>query len=408
MSLTSDTLRLVNTFNRLRAELANRYVGRRRTIALLMLATVCREHLLLIGPPGTGKTGLVQRYAERLTATWFTYLLSRFTEPSEIFGPLDFEQFQKGTYQIRTDGMLPDAQIAFLDEVFHGSSAILNTLLTLINERMFHNGAQVAETPLVTLIGAANELPADPGLAAFADRFLLRDLIAPIAGGGPDGPGRGPAAPDDLSALLDAGWRAEIDDHVRRTRPDQGRATGVGMVGIDEVAGLTDQLFQVDVEAIQPVYRDVIRELLAAEAPLSDRRIVRGMKLVCGAALLDGTDAPRERHLWPLAHIWTAAEDAGRFAEIVQARVEADGGEPLDPPEPAEDIAARARQEAKQVLTADRPAGYAMGVEEVLATMTGLNRELATRHPARTDLIQEIDRLIEAVMERLDEAGRID
>ena len=100
--------------------------GRRRCWSL---AALCREHLLLIGPPGTAKTGLIERFCRTVGARPFSYLLTRFTEPSEIFGPLDVELFQAGSYQIKTEDMLPHAEIVFLDEVFQGSSAILNTLL---------------------------------------------------------------------------------------------------------------------------------------------------------------------------------------------------------------------------------------------------------------------------------------
>ena len=131
---TVATIRRLETIER---ELGDRYVDRKEAIRLLALATVCREHVLLIGPPGTAKTGLVDQFCRSVGARQFRYLLTRFTEPSELFGPLDIEQFQAGSYRIRTENMLPEAEIVFLDEVFQGSSAILNTLLTLLNERRF-------------------------------------------------------------------------------------------------------------------------------------------------------------------------------------------------------------------------------------------------------------------------------
>ncbi len=147
---------------------------------LLQLAVVSREHALLLGPTGTAKSELISALARHVEARHFSYLLTRFTEPSEIFGTLDFERFRQGTYHVRTEGMLPTADIVFLDEVFQGSSAILNTLLTLLNERRYHNGARPENVPLISMLGATNELPDDPGLTAFSDRFLIRLQVEPV------------------------------------------------------------------------------------------------------------------------------------------------------------------------------------------------------------------------------------
>src|ERR1700677_4792230 len=161
---TTAAIRRLSTIKR---ELADRYVDRDDAIDLLVLAAVCREHLLLIGPPGTAKTGLIDKFGRSIGARQFRYLLTRFTEPSELFGPLDIEEFQAGSYHIKTENMLPEAEIVFLDEVFHGSSAILNTLLTLLNERRFHNGAEFKPTPLISLFGATATPPEDPAILPF-------------------------------------------------------------------------------------------------------------------------------------------------------------------------------------------------------------------------------------------------
>ena len=167
-----------------RAQAPAQFDERDEAVDLLTLAAVCQEHLLLIGPPGTAKTELVRRFTELIDAQRFHYLLTRFTEPSELFGPLDLAAFHDRRFHIRTDGMLPTAEIAFLDEVFQGSSAILNTLLTLVNERVFYNGATPQPVPLISLIGASNDLPDDPVLRAFADRFPLRVQVEPVADDG--------------------------------------------------------------------------------------------------------------------------------------------------------------------------------------------------------------------------------
>mgnify|MGYP001560512596 CR=1 FL=1 len=161
---------------------------------LLILAAVAQEHLLVIGPPGTAKSAVVRRVAQSLGGNYFEYLLGRFTEPSELFGPVNLNKLREGLVETDVSGMLPEAEIAFLDEVFLGSTAILNTLLGLLNERQFRRGHTRIQCPLRVCVGAANGLPEDESLAAFADRFLLHVFVD--------------AVPDArLEDLLAGGWQ---------------------------------------------------------------------------------------------------------------------------------------------------------------------------------------------------------
>ena len=174
-------------------------------VEVLFLAAIAGEHVLVVGPPGTAKSQVVRRVAEQLGGSYFEYLLGRFTEPNEIFGPVDLRKLREGTVEIETAGMLPEADIAFIDEVFLGSTAILNTLLGILNERTFRRGSTVIEVPLRLCVGASNSMPTDPSLAAFADRFLVRMFVEPI---------------DDglMEDLLKTTWDAGVDggrDHLR-------------------------------------------------------------------------------------------------------------------------------------------------------------------------------------------------
>src|SRR5580658_4564217 len=159
---------------RLAKNLEGRFLGKDEVIRLLLIATIAGEHAVLIGPPGTAKSALIRMYARLLQARYFEYLLTRFTEPNEIFGPVDIAAFREGRYQRRIEGMLPEAEIVFLDEVFKSNSAILNALLTLLNERRYTSGGQVLKAPLLSVFGASNEVPTDETLGAIFDRFLLR------------------------------------------------------------------------------------------------------------------------------------------------------------------------------------------------------------------------------------------
>ena len=126
---------------RLRAEVVapikERFVGRDEVVDLVALAVVSGEHLFLHGPPGTAKSALIRDFAEAVRGRYFEYLLTRFSEPNEVFGPIDLVKLKEGTVATVTTGMLPEAEFIFLDELFNANSAILNNLLSVLNERVY-------------------------------------------------------------------------------------------------------------------------------------------------------------------------------------------------------------------------------------------------------------------------------
>ena len=163
------------------AELERGLLQRDVAARALLLAALAGEHVLLLGPPGTAKSELARRLQRLLPgAHYFERLLTRFSVPEELFGPLSLKALEDDRYERLTAGYLPSAEVAFLDEVFKANSAILNTLLGLLHERCFDNGQHRVAVPLVCLVGASNEVPQDESLHAFYDRFLLRVPVTPV------------------------------------------------------------------------------------------------------------------------------------------------------------------------------------------------------------------------------------
>lgn len=170
---------------RLLGALERGLVERSQVLRLTLLAALAGEHTLLIGPPGTAKSALARRiHLAFCDARYFERLLTRFTVPEELFGPLSIRALEEDRYERHTTGFLPDATVAFIDEVFKANSAILNALLTLLNEREFDNGAGRQRCPLVSVVGATNVVPEDEVGEAFLDRFLVRLTVGPVSAEG--------------------------------------------------------------------------------------------------------------------------------------------------------------------------------------------------------------------------------
>ncbi|MGL4421428.1 MAG: AAA family ATPase, partial [Gemmataceae bacterium] len=197
--LQADIEAVRKRLNQFRMALGRFFVQKQEIIDLMVVAAVAQEPLLLVGPPGTAKSDIVLKFKDALgldEADYFEYMLTRFTEPSEIIGAIDIRELREGKYIRRKAGKLPTAKLVFLDEIFKSNSAILNILLTIINERKFYQDGVPEPVPLKILFAATNEIPEQGELAALKDRFVLKVQSRSVQD-------------DHFTDLIDAGLRGE-------------------------------------------------------------------------------------------------------------------------------------------------------------------------------------------------------
>ena len=276
------------------APMKQAFVGKDEVIDLLGLCLVARENLFLLGPPGTAKSALVQDLARRIEGQVFDYLLTRFTEPNEIFGPFDIRKLREGDLVTNTEGMLPEATFVFLDELLNANSAILNSLLLVLNERVFRRGRETRHLPTLMVVGASNRLPEDDALGALFDRFLLRVRCDNVEA-------------EQLPLVLAAGWKLELSRNGELTR-----------YGIDDVRQLHGMLRSVDFAAVQTSYVDLIHRLRHAGIMVSDRRAVKLQRVLAASALLCGRLAVNQTDMWVLRYIWDTEEQQDVLSSIVE------------------------------------------------------------------------------------------
>lgn len=271
------------------------FIGKSEIVDLLAVSLVAGENLFILGPPGTAKSALVNELARLIEGRSFEYLLTRFTEPNELFGPFDISKLRDGDLVTNTEGMLPEASLVFLDELLNANSAILNGLLMVLNERVFRRGKERWDLPTLMVVGASNHLPQDDALQALFDRFLLRVHCDNV----PE---------EQLTDVLEAGWRHELK---------QREPTDQKTLSVDDIRLLQRQLSRLDFSTVRAEYSGLIRRLRYAGITVSDRRAVKLQRLIGASAILSGRVIVELSDLWVLRYIWDAEEEQEVLASIV-------------------------------------------------------------------------------------------
>lgn len=291
----------------IRDELGARFLEASDRVDAILVALVARQHVVMLGPAGEAKSAVTDAIRSRVQgARGFKQLLTRTTSPDELFGAFDPGAFKAGRYHRLTAGMLPDAEVAFLDECFKAGSFLLNALLGLMNEREFSNCGVIERSPLVTLIGASNEGPADDGeqsLAALWDRFTLRLVVKPLSRGS---------------------RRQFVSDELTRRAVEATGADTTGRAGtvlsLAELTLLQEAALRVTIPArVRDLYWDIEERLEAVGLPLpSTRRLGWLWGLVAASAVLAGRTEANPEDLLILRHaLWDDAEQIPAVASAV-------------------------------------------------------------------------------------------
>lgn len=307
--------------NRFRVALGHYFVARQPIIDLMTICAIAQEPLLLVGVPGTAKSDLVTKFRDALgipTEDYFEYMLTRFTEPSEVMGPIDINLLREGRYIRRAEGKLPTARMVFLDEIFKSNSAILNSLLTIINERKYYQDGTPVPVALRILLAATNEIPEHAELSALKDRFCLKVVAHSVQD-------------EHFFALVDAGLDAQTQRDLNLRPWVEGHASLVDLLKANRY--LTMQMarreVQPDGSALRDRHRffpeDLLRELhrliktLSREDGVfvSDRKVVKLYKLLRTRAwLLHGGKVERE-DLGLLAYLGETREELALLEDKV-------------------------------------------------------------------------------------------
>ncbi len=356
-------------------ELSGLFFERKEEIRGLLVGLLSREHVLLLGPPGAAKSELAEELCSRIVwegggrSGYFRWLLSRTSTPEEFFGPVSLRALEEDSYRRKTKGKLPEARVAFLDEVFECNSAVLNGLLSVLNERLFFNDGEPTPIPLEMVVAASNEPPEErEELGALFDRFLLRYVVSYVR--------------DDAS--FKAMLRRESEAPRERTS-----------LSTQELLKAQEEARGVDTSGVLSAVAALRQELFEAGVAASDRRYAKSLKLLKANAYLEGRKEVVDEDLLLLANVlWV---EPGQIRDV-RKRVMVLASPELSE---AQDLLEEAREVFKKATSAPLERAGEEGQEANAKLKEVTNRLLALRNDAErvSRGTGKIDEALAAVVE---------
>lgn len=309
---------MLERFQRLLRDMNRGIYEKETEISLSLLAALAGESVILLGPPGVAKSMVARQLKTAFRdAHSFEYLMSRFSTPDEIFGPVSIQKLKSSdTYERAVEGYLPTADVVFLDEIWKAGPAIQNTLLTVINEKIFRNGNREMRLPLKLLVAASNELPAKgEGLEALWDRFVIRIESRPIR-----------QEKNFRSMLLEVENLSEVKSEEQSSAAE-GEANS-NVITAEEYAEWSENINKIgvkeDVLDVISVVRKSLRTVNVDEAAerrniyVSDRRWKNIMRLLRTSAFMQDREEVAVCDLLPIYHcLWQEPEEREAIRTLV-------------------------------------------------------------------------------------------
>ena len=289
------SLTVRDKFTTVRKELGESLIERSEEVDLLLTALIAGEHLLLVGPPGVGKSLLIDSLMRWTHGSKFSCLLSKFSQPEELLGMYSLSELKLDKFVRITTNKLPESQYVFLDELFRATPAILNVLLKILNEKTFDKGDGVARrVPLEICLGAANDWPSGDeakSLGALVDRFMLRKSVLPISSAA----GR--------QKLL---WNNSAPEFSTSLTPSELTAARLDAQGIPWSSE--------GMKALEAILDELARQSVRP----SDRRQFKSVAIVQAYAWLNGGDEVLPEHLEVLQHVlWVDQEESAKVRSVI-------------------------------------------------------------------------------------------
>ncbi len=286
-----DIDKIVTKLNAIKNELNNEFVERQDLIEIMLLAIATGSNLLMLGDPGTAKSKISKAVCNRIeNSKFFEWMLNKSSDPAEILGSFSIKGMENDEFRRNTVGKLPEANIAFIDEVYKSNSPTLNALLTIMNEHIFYNNSKPVQVPLISMFAASNEPPEDDTLLALHDRFLFRIKV---------------------DYVHNASGKKKMFNNYIYERAGINVNDNFTTVTIDEINALQNKSKSI------PISKNIINEYISflanlqknANISVSDRRANEGLKVLQGSAVLHNRNSVQVEDFKALKYVLLSKDD---------------------------------------------------------------------------------------------------